>query len=571
MEKRSAGRNTSAEILFQPIVNIHTGTCLGVELIASEFDGEPAKLFEHAVEAFCQIRIAQISLFFRVAAPELTAEFSLAALKALEKFDLKPEFVSLEISEARTSLAHPQPALALKAAGFEVGFDDFGSGCSRLASIYEIQPAFIKLNHALIGDIEADARRRHFVSHLINVSHLFGARVIAKGIHSEADFYRCKALGCDMAQGDLIERASSGKAIPRQGYETVLMLGMRDRRGRDETRRTLAESADPIAPLPDSMDMASVFDTVRKNKQHTCFPVVNSQGKPLGLIKEAKLKDYAYSEFGRSVLLKRTLKDVLQKFLTPCPVADVNTDVETILEMHAADSANEGLILVDDSAYAGFLSAGALVRIMHERSLSVARDCNPLTKLPGNYLIYEYLSSVVRDVESEYVLVYLDIDHFKPFNDKNGFRSGDRVLVLLAEMLRKEFQKTQSFVGHIGGDDFFVGFKNQSMERAREDIMRLTQKFSRDVLPFYDLADQQSGFILCADRDGRPSRFPLATVSAAMLKLEKSCERPEIDEIGTIIASLKKSSKASPQKVAAGISGRHRALSLLPISVSEGH
>lgn len=366
-------------------------------------------------------------------------------------------------------------------------------------------------------------------------------------------------------QGDLIDKPSSGIAIPRQGYESVIMLGIRDRRGRDDSRRTLAEAADVIPPLPESMDMATVFDTVRKNKQHTSFPVVNSHGKPLGVIKEARLKDYAYSEFGRSVLLKKTLRHVLHKFLTPCPVVDVHTEVETIFEVHASDPANEGLILVDNSQYAGYLSAGALVRIMHERSLSVARDCNPLTKLPGNYLIYEYLSSVVRDLDSEYVLVYLDIDHFKPFNDKNGFRSGDRVLVLLAEMLRKEFQKSEYFVGHIGGDDFFVGFKNISMEKVREDVVKLSQKFSRDVLPFYDLHDQQTGYILCADRDGRPSRFPLATVSAAMLKLEKSCDRPGIDEIGAVIARLKKSSKASPQKVAAGVSGRHRAIADLPL------
>jgi len=139
------------------------------------------------------------------------------------------------------------------------------------------------------------------------------------------------------------------------------------------------------------------------------------------------------------------------------------------------------------------------------------------------------------------VLVYLDIDHFKAVQRQERFPQRRPVLVLLAEMLRKEFRKTQYFVGHIAAMISLSGFRKYFNRKARADVVKLSQKFARDVLAaFYDLQDQQSGYILCTDRDGRPSRFPLATVSAAMLKLEKGCERPEIDEIGTIIARLKK-------------------------------
>ena len=35
-------------------------------------------------------------------------------------------------------------------------------------------------------------------------------------------------------------------------------------------------------------------------------------------------------------------------------------------------------------------------------------------------------------------LAYFDIDHFKPFNDRFGFRQGDRVILLLASANREE-------------------------------------------------------------------------------------------------------------------------------------
>ena len=73
------------------------------------------------------------------------------------------------------------------------------------------------------------------------------------------------------------------------------------------------------------------------------------------------------------------------------------------------------LIITQDSSYYGFLSARAIISIMNEENLIIARDQNPLTKLPGNRMIQKYIHDVEVD-DSPYILCYFDLDNFKAFN-----------------------------------------------------------------------------------------------------------------------------------------------------------
>lgn len=66
--------------------------------------------------------------------------------------------------------------------------------------------------------------------------------------------------------------------------------------------------------------------------------------------------------------------------------------------------------------YAGFLSASSLLKIINEKNIETARDQNPLSGLPGNTVIYEYVSNAMEDLKS-FHFVYFDFDHFKAYND----------------------------------------------------------------------------------------------------------------------------------------------------------
>lgn len=85
---------------------------------------------------------------------------------------------------------------------------------------------------------------------------------------------------------------------------------------------------------------------------------------------------------------------------------------------------------------------------------------NPLTKLPGNNSIYQYISGLLEETELGHYLVYFDMNNFKAFNDKYGFRQGDRALLKFSEILGRF--SGEFFIAHIGGDDFLRGSSRET-------------------------------------------------------------------------------------------------------------
>lgn len=175
-----------------------------------------------------------------------------------------------------------------------------------------------------------------------------------------------------------------------------------------------------------------------------------------------------------------------------------------------------------------------------------------MTKLPGNNLINQHLAEIVSNTGSFYHTVYLDFDNFKPFNDRYGFRMGDRAIIMFTEILKKHIPVHEAFIGHIGGDDFFVGFEHEDNNEAHvlEKVSGLVKIFSHEVASLYDAADRERGYIISRDREGVEKSFPLLSVSAAVLKIPPGERSFSIDTIGSHSAFLKKMAKASPDHVA---------------------
>lgn len=299
--------------------------------------------------------------------------------------------------------------------------------------------------------------------------------------------------------------------------------------------------------------MEEVFERFRADKSLTFFPVVDQAHEPVGIVREKELKDYTYSLYGKALISNKTIGRKLKDFVTRCPMADINTKAEHILQAYSTVERSEGIIIVEDMKYVGFLSAHSLLRVINEKNLAAARDQNPLTKLPGNNLIHEYVSEALRQTDEEVILAYLDFDNFKPFNDKYGFRLGDRAILLFAELLSKALPRDTCFPAHVGGDDFFGGFKRMSFAEATQLTTDLVATFARDVESFYDDETRARGHIIGQDRVGNTVQFPLMTVSAALVHLPAGRGGHTADEVSQLIAGLKKEAKKIPSRVAAGV------------------
>lgn len=170
----------------------------------------------------------------------------------------------------------------------------------------------------------------------------------------------------------------------------------------------------------------------------------------------------------------------------------------------------------------------ALIR-RHELSL----DANPLTRLPGNISIERELVRRLSD-NCRFAVGYADIDNFKAFNDHCGFSMGDRVIFETGSIIGHAVTPLD-FVGHIGGDDFvFITMPDMVDEICRAIIT----KFDRAMPKYYDETSRSQGYIESKNRNGDIQRFPLMTLSIAIVT-NQAREFTHFAEIGTIGAELK--------------------------------
>jgi GGDEF domain-containing protein len=101
-----------------------------------------------------------------------------------------------------------------------------------------------------------------------------------------------------------------------------------------------------------------------------------------------------------------------------------------------------------------------------DRDVSV----HPTTRLPGTVQIERDIGDRIRR-EEHFAVCYADLDHFKEFNDRYGYNEGDRVIRMLARLLRDVVKghSPEGFIGHIGGDDFIFNIALDQMRRLRGD------------------------------------------------------------------------------------------------------
>ncbi|MDH4322194.1 MAG: GGDEF domain-containing protein, partial [Desulfobulbaceae bacterium] len=143
-------------------------------------------------------------------------------------------------------------------------------------------------------------------------------------------------------------------------------------------------------------------------------------------------------------------------------------------------------------------------------------DNNPLSRLPGNTSILRAIQKTI-DADEPYGVCYIDIDNFKPYNDRYGFSRGDEVLLMVARItvnVVEELAREGSFVGHVGGDDFVFIVREEHIKPVCE---RLVENFERVKNMFLSQEDIKAGAFIGEDRQGKETRFELLSLSVAVV------------------------------------------------------
>ena len=170
------------------------------------------------------------------------------------------------------------------------------------------------------------------------------------------------------------------------------------------------------------------------------------------------------------------------------------------------------------------------------------RRISPLTGLPGNVQIQAEMKKRLLNRE-QFAMFYFDLDNFKAYNDTYGFSNGDEIIKFTARTIVENIHKMgteDSFIGHIGGDDFVAITGKTDYEKICKNII---SDFDTYVLGYYSDEDVQKGYIEVANRRGIIEQFPLTSISIGVVEITPGRFKNTL-EIGEVGAQVKHQAKS---------------------------
>lgn len=108
-----------------------------------------------------------------------------------------------------------------------IALDDYGSGYNSEKSLLAISPQYIKVDMAIIRDIDTDPDKQQIVVNIVNYAHQRGMYIVAEGIETSAELEKVLELGVDLLQGYYLARPA---AVPGEiNSEAIKIIKNRSR------------------------------------------------------------------------------------------------------------------------------------------------------------------------------------------------------------------------------------------------------------------------------------------------------------------------------------------------------
>lgn len=101
---------------------------------------------------------------------------------------------------------------------------------------------------------------------------------------------------------------------------------------------------------------------------------------------------------------------------------------------------------------------------------------DPLTDLYNRGYLIEELKKRIRNQESKFTSIIMDIDDFKVINDTYGHMFGDEVLRTFAKLLAEEVEG-KGFAARFGGEEFMLVFDGDDQEAVLQSMEKIAEKF----------------------------------------------------------------------------------------------
>ncbi len=211
-----AGSLIGAELLCRWFSPLHGIVSPGVFIPLAEQYGLDMDIGLVALESACEyismLETERISLplSVNISANQLLSEsFADNAAAICAEHFVSPELVEIEITESifiQDETAAIKGLAALKAHGFIIALDDFGSGFSSLSYLRKFDFDVIKLDRSLVKGIDGSERARSLLNGIFKMLDSLRLEVIMEGIDNAAYLPLLEAIGINNYQGFLFEK-----------------------------------------------------------------------------------------------------------------------------------------------------------------------------------------------------------------------------------------------------------------------------------------------------------------------------------------------------------------------------
>lgn len=531
-------RHKRVSALYQPIVDFKRQSIFGYEsLIRGPSDSplhSPTMLFDLArreerlteldllcrktgIQGFQERRLS--GKLFLNATPDGLMEpqhRSGLTLEFLQSLGLTPSDVVIEITEQYplTDFTFMDHALAhYRAMGFEIAIDDLGAGYSGLRRWSELRPEYVKIDRHFIQNIHEDQIKQSFVRSIVDIAAGLDCRVIAEGIESQEESATLMEMGIAYGQGYYF---SKPQASPPYMISKALFRNASRTRNPGllwHSRENIADLLHRVPCLREDNTLEESYLMFAQDESLTAIAVVDEQQNPVGLVRRSSLYATFSSQYGRALHGSKAVKSTMDRSFVQVEKHSNIEEVSSLVTDSMQTQIEADFVIVEDGSYAGLGKVLGLLKKITDLQIRNARYANPLTLLPGNVPIFEYLDQLIAE-QAVFTVAYCDIDNFKPYNDVYGYAEGDKVIKLIAEILRGNIESPVDFVGHVGGDDFIIVFScSDWMQRCRN----ILAEFEQQIPDLYKAEDILQGGILSQGRDGDERFFPIMTLSIGVV------------------------------------------------------
>ncbi len=238
---RRALSGDGLRLVYQPVVDLTTGSIEGVEALLRWFDGERVVLDPGELVALAEslgligqlgelvlaraitqaAECARAGFPVRMAVNVSSRQFQDADLPSLvgsllEEHGVDPGMLTLEVTETvllEDTEAAIEVLATLRTLGVRLAIDDFGTGYSGLAYLHRLPVHELKIDRSFVSGLGRVPQLTSLVSTVVQMGQDLGLKLVAEGVENPLQMHHLKGLGVHSMQGYLASRPLSSTGL----------------------------------------------------------------------------------------------------------------------------------------------------------------------------------------------------------------------------------------------------------------------------------------------------------------------------------------------------------------------